>query len=306
MELGRMFSRSLNDLVKNPVLILPRVVEVVLDIIILLVVLIIASFLMMDSIKYLLNQDYFGVIQSVSFYKIGFIILLVMFFIFAVYFLSSLARAAIIGMSKEVVEKGSTSIKTGFETALRYGTDIFLFLVLLGLFSIALFIISLIPIILGVLLEASDTFIVVGYLSALFLMISIFLIAYVFVFLTPQHIVLKDAGVLKGVNQSISFVRGNLVYVIIYGIMAIGISIVISLVPMLIFLPVDFLTRQVTFLNLGINILYNIISVIISLLIATYLEIVKTRMVYEENEVTEMTEVNEVNEVTETNEVVLT
>ncbi len=294
MELGRMFSRSLNDLVKNPVLILPPVIEVVLDVVMLLVVLTIASFLMMDSIKYLLNQDYFGVIQSVSFYKIGFIILLVMFFMFAVYFLSSLARAAVIGMSKEVVEKGSTSIKTGFETALRYGTDIFLFLVLLGLFSIALFIISFIPIILGVLLEANETFIVVGYLSALFLMISIFLIAYVFVFLTPQHIVLKNGGVLKGVNQSISFVRGNLVYVIIYGIMAIGISIVISLVPMLIFLPADFLTRQVAFLNLGINILYNIISMIIGILIATYLEIVKTRMVYEENEVTEMTEVNEV------------
>ncbi len=161
--------------------------------------------------------------------------------------------------------------------------SIYLFLIILGLFSVALFIISFIPvIILGVvLLEASDTFVTVSYISMLFLMIFIFLIAYIFVFLTPQHIVLKDVGVLEGLNQSISFVKRKFLYVILYGITAIGISIIISLVPMMIFLPLDFLTRQVTFLNLGINILYNIISIIMGILTATYLEIVKTRMVYD-------------------------
>lgn len=283
MELGGIFSRSISDLKRNPILILPSIVEIILDAVLLFTVLIAIFLLMMDSVGYLLNQDYIGFTQNVSFYKIGFVILLIAVFVFAAYFFSCLARAAVIGMAWEVIKKGNTSIKTGVKNAVRYGMSIYLFLIILGLFSVALFIISFIPvIILGVvLLEASDTFVTVSYISMLFLMIFIFLIAYIFVFLTPQHIVLKDVGVLEGLNQSISFVKRKFLYVILYGITAIGISIIISLVPMMIFLPLDFLTRQVTFLNLGINILYNIISIIIGILTATYLEIVKTRMVYD-------------------------
>lgn len=265
MEIKRILLKSLSDL--NLKFILPHAVEYLLDAAVFFIVAVAVLLVIGFSPPSLAIED-LELIYTVPFFAVAFIISGLLFFISFLIFFNSAARAAIIGMAGESFQGRQAALSKGLESAKEHGLEIFLFQILLGVAYIALLLVALLP----VRFLATGNFFMVAVGLLIFLTcFSLFFLLYIFTIFVPQEMVLREKGLIESFRGSFSFVRENFKAVIAYGVVA---SVVI--------VSVGVLSIGMGFLGIGkllAKILQNLFVLIAGLVIAPYLEIVKTYMV---------------------------
>ncbi len=271
MDIASILSRSLSDYKKNPTVILPHVIEYVLDIAMLFLFVILFALSVMAYIPSLASGDFsFLFSGNIPFFLIAFLVfgMFLLGLLFTLF--SASARAAIISMTQDFYGGKRTTLKTGWEGAKEFGLAVFLYNLLLGIVLFLLLVLVVMPLAVGSAIIGVFTF---------FLAVLLFLIVYLFTLFTPQEIVVNKKGVLDGVKESYRFVEGNLIPVLIY----VGVTIVASIALMILSFLISLLAilSPSSTLNLAINIFQYLFSFIAGLLIAPYFEIVKTYMVME-------------------------
>lgn len=287
MDLAEIFRKSLNLYKRNPSVILPHFIEYCLDAMLLvffaIIVIILLGLSMFSGWDF--SQDFDVFMRNIAMPSLSTIAFLIFGFfivILAILLFSSLARAAVVEMARDGIEKNKTSLGTGWAGVKKFGLRIFYYQILISVISIIFFIIALIPLGLG-LAKGGD--------SPAFLAVAIFFIIIIFIFFliiyaallfTPQQIVLRDSKLIEGLKESYWYVRGNILNVIIYGVVAVGVSILGILLSTVLFLPIETLSGS-SLARVSASIFQNLASVVIGLLIAPYFEIVKTYMVSEDN-----------------------
>jgi hypothetical protein len=271
VEVVPLFSRAISDYRRNPKFVVPHIVELAIGIVLVTTT---AIALLMVGLAYLPSltpRD----IASLFFGRVP--VMLITLFVFLVISLAIIitvvgaaARAAIISMARESHAEGRTSLDTGLSGVKRYTVKVFLFRVLMGFVFMALFAIGIIPFALG-----SVSF---GVL-ALVLAALLFLVFYLFVFLTPQFMVTRNVGVFHGIRESMDFVEKNLFPVLVYVAVAIVINIGAAIATNILALPGLFIENE--FINMFFSTFHILFSIALGLVIAPYFDIVKTYLVLE-------------------------
>jgi hypothetical protein len=267
--LKKVLARSLADYKGNPVFILPRLLELLVDLVILFFAGIVIAGLFLGSISYEVFTEP----------KLPFRTLALSFAALSVAGLLAMlanasVRAALIAMAVEAGEKGKTTLQKGWLGVKGYALRIFLYFIFL-ISSLGLLV--MLPFSAGL---------IAGPLVALLFPFSIiaFLLLYFFTLFTPQQIVLRDSGVIDALKASAAFVRSSYLAVLGYGGVVLALSLGVGLFTSLIFFIINEITRYNPFLNLVAKIFHNILALAIGIVISPYFEIVKTYMVLQGEE----------------------
>ena len=289
MDVGAILSRSLNLYKRNLNLILPHLIEYILDLLLLFVFAVLGAIILLTLLGSVTIGSVMSLMQGPTpFLLITFAIFAIVAFFFIALLLNAFARAAVIGMVVEAEKDGKTSLSTGIESAKKHG---------LGVFGYTLAI-SFIPVI------VIGAIVFVGIMAAFFLgemggdgmgLVSIafiiflillllitYIIIYVLALFSPQKIVIEGCGIIDGIRASFGFVKKYPTEVVIYIGVAVAVVVVTSLASMLFAIPgivFEYLSR---FIAMFFTILENLFSITLGLLVAPYLEAVKTLMVLRE------------------------
>ena len=291
MDVGAILSRSFSLYRRNLNLILPHLVEYALDLLVLLIsglfaaivlVLVLGS-ITVGSIMSLLSGPTPFLLIALAIFAIVALVLTAMFF-------NACARAAIIGMVIESRKDGKTSLNTGLKSARKHG---------LGIFGYTLAIVIIPAIVIGAIWFISAVLIAAfspGGMEAGFgtnfasitliifltvLCIISYIIIYVLALFSPQKIVIEEHGIVGGIRASFGFVKEHPTGVVIYIGVAVAVAVITTLTSMLLGLPAIVFEYVDQFIALFFRVLENIVSIAIGLLVAPYLEAVKTLMVLE-------------------------
>lgn len=261
MELGAILSKTLEDYKHNPVLVVPRIMELLADGLIVLSLVFIWMFLFGYSFEMSFTGLSFGTLASgfVSLSVAGLLLLWV----------TAAARAAVVTMALKVFLDNKASLDYAVEGVRANTNKVFLYFVfLLGvmvLVGVAVFFaVSFFPPVIFLVLPLG----IVGFLSL-----------YILTFLTPQQIVVRGCGVLDGIAASTSFVMNNYRKVLGYGLFVMLLALGIWLFLWLVFFIINEVTRYHPFLNLAAGIFHSLLSLAIGIAAYPYLEMVKTYMV---------------------------
>jgi hypothetical protein len=273
MDVGRILSDSLSLYKKNLKFILPHLVEYLLDIAMLLAFLAVVIVAIGVSIGSIAAGNLGSLLYEPSpFYILTFLIFGIVIMVLISIFFNACARGAIIGMAKEGYSQDRATLETGWESAKGFGPEIFVYLMFLILALGLLVSLGLLPMLFGHLMMA---------LLLIFFFGFGFLILYLLTLFAPQEIVIEGKGVIKGIIGSIWFVRANIVGVLIYVAVAIGITMFTGFLSFIFSLPALFFAKYGGVAYIFARVIQNLITGIIGLIVAPYLEIVKTLMVME-------------------------
>ena len=291
MDVGAILSRSFNLYKRNLVLVLPHLIVTALS---LFVMLIFVLFTALVLYWILGSMDIIGLTSLITgptpFLLITYLIFGIIVILLLSMILGAYARAAIIGMVIEAEKTGKTSLNTGIDCARKNGLRIFGYVVS----------ISFVPFIVMMVVGAFIMFISVFVISlgdssggmtlmvmALILFIGLlffagYIIIYVLAMFSPQKIVMGDCGIIDGIKASSSFVKKYPTEVVIYIGVAFAMTIVMSIVSMVFTIPrVIFQMMDSQFIAITLQIFETLFSTAIGLLIAPYIETVKTLLVME-------------------------
>lgn len=256
MDFFTIVENSFRDYRKNLYLIVPHLIEYVLDFFFLIffgTVIIISLGISSFSLNLLSFRPNF------SFNTIAILLFSIFSLIFIFLIVNAGKRASIIYMAKETYEIKKSNLSSGFKGAKEYWAPIFLYILIVCIF----FLITL-------LLPVFFMYIKKKFLAifSFIFMLGLFSVFSFFTFFAPQKIVVEGCSMLQGLKKSFRFVMKNLLNVILYGLLVslfyFGLAIIY--IP-LIYAP-DYI---VAFLNL--------IFLIISILAPPYFEVLKTYMV---------------------------
>jgi hypothetical protein len=279
MGMGDIIRDSFKLYKKNLICILPHLIEYILDfslfvafVIIALATLGLSISAFVEDLDMLMTDLVTSAFFIVAMFIFGFLVMILLLIFF-----NACARAAIIGMAKEGIEKEKTSLSTGWVSVKKSGLDIFIYLIFLCLIFISLLFVGFLPLILGAIGGAEGSMIFALVFLSIFLTVALFIVVYVILLFVPQQIVLKEAGVIASFKESYRYVRKNIFDVIIYGVVVIGVSIFIGAITLGISLPFHFIHSDMG--NIFVQLFQNLLSFVIGLIVAPYFEIVKTYMV---------------------------
>ncbi len=261
MELRAILSRALEDYKSNPVVVVPRLMEFLIDGVVVLLVALMGMALFGYSFETSLSGLSFSTLALgfVSLSVAGLLLLMV----------TAAARAAIVAMAlqaymghRALLSHGIEGVKANTHKLFLY--FVFLFGVLALLWVIIFTAVSLYPPIIFFILP-------IGLLA--------FFSLYLLTFLTPQQIVVRECGVIDGIAASASFVVNNYRKVLGYGLFVMFIALGIWLLPSAVFFIINEVTRYHPFLNLAAGIFHSLLSLAVGIAVSPYLEMVKTYMV---------------------------
>ncbi len=284
MDFGAVLSRSLSLYRRNLNLILPHLIEYVLD---LLILFIFGIFAAIGLILSLGSFDFVSIMSLLSGPKPYILLTIAMIAISALYLifllLNSLSRAAVIGMVVEAKKDGKTCLNTGIKSAKNHGLQIFGYtlivsfvpLLLLGI-PAAIVMLALLSAGIGAVSSGFGSIALIIFMG-LFVLIA-YLIIYVLTLFSPQKIVILGLGPIEGIKSSFGFVKKNSTPVVIYIGLWVAVMILTSIFSMTLSVPGIIFSNLDQFVAMFFRILENIASMIIGLLIAPFLEAVKTVM----------------------------
>lgn len=257
-------AKALADYKSNPVFILPRVLELLADLVVLFFAGIIILGLFLGSFSYEVflkpQLPFHALALSIAALSVAALLMMLV---------NASGRAALIAMAVEAGEKGKTTLGVGWMGVKRHAPGVFLYFIFL-IASLGLLV--MLPILGGLITEA--------FLLLLFpFALLAFLLLYVFTLFTPQEIILRGGGVREALRASAVFVRNNYLVVLGYGGVVLALTLGIGLFTSLIFFIINEVTRYNAFLNLAARIFHNLLSLAIGIVISPYFEIVKTYMV---------------------------
>ncbi len=205
------------------------------------------------------------------------LILLAVIFPILYLYVNSAANSAIINMSIAANRGEKADFSHGIHGVKKFSFKIFLF----QIFRIVVLIVfMLVFLVLTVLMTGIERGIesIEGMLFRIIFMIIIVLliygIFYAFTLLTPQYIVL-GFGFVEAMENSIRYVRRNILKIIIYGLLVLFGMILISIIPAIISYPIVFASKMAA------NIVNIFTTFLLIVLITPYFEVLKTVMVLE-------------------------
>ncbi len=287
MGIVKSFKDSFHLFKDNPTFILPHLMEYILDIAILAAFGVFAMILIGVGIFRVIlsfNQDPETILSHLG--ASGFLIVLILIFSFFILIsittlLRASSRAAIIGMAEEGLASKKTSLNMGWLNVKKHSLKVFGFIILLWIIIIPLIFLGFIPPILISLLIGNEFLMLASMFLSMLLMFLFLAVVYTMIMFTPQFIVLDSEGILDSVKRSYGFVKNNVLLVLGYIIIAIVISVFVYIATSILFFPLHLIARNVALLRISAKIFENIFSILIGLILAPYLEIVKTHMVVE-------------------------
>ncbi len=287
VEVERALRESVDLYKRNPVFVLPHLVESILSLVILFSMAItivlaigvhVADIMFEEDPQLLLDQ-----ITGVGVGLIAIIILTFLFGLFLAILIKAGALAGVVGMGRRGFKGENVTFREAIENAKRHTVDIFLFWILLTIIIIALFAFSIIPAIILSLLSASDLLTVAITILAFLIVLVLAATVYVAVMFAPQFIVVTGAGIVGSIKMSIDFIKGNigatLIYiavVLVFNFFLFGFFGIISFLP-------DLFYESSQFLGASLEIFFFFLRLGVGLIIAPYFEIVKTRMIMKES-----------------------
>ncbi len=290
MDIGAILSRSLSLYKRNLNLVLPHLVEYLLDLLVLLVFGIFAAIVLVSTLGSVNIASVASLLYGPPpFFLITYVIFaIVAFFLIATLF-NAFARAAIIGMAIEARKDGKTSLDTGLKSAKKHGLGIFGYTLIVGIvpalvIGVIVFV-GLFIAFVSVGMEAGPDF---GFALLAFIIFFVlallvgYIVIYVLALFSPQKIVIENCGLVDGIKASFGFVRNHPTEVVIYIGFAVAVGVITSLISMVFAVPgIVFELLDSRFTAMFFRIFENLASIIVGLLVAPYLETVKTLMVLE-------------------------
>jgi hypothetical protein len=292
MDVGAILSKSFNLYKRNPNLILPHLIEYILDMLLLFILIVIGVVVLLLALGSLSIASVMSLMQGPTpFLLIIFAIFAMVTFFLAVLVLSAFARAAIIGMVVEAEKNGKTSLGTGIESAKKHGLGILGYILAISfipaiVIGAIVFVGAVGAIFLGEMGGSGTGLASIAFTIFLFLLLLIaFIIIYVLALFSPQKIVIENLGVIDGIKASFGFVKKYPTEVVIYIGVAFAVMVVTSLVSLVFIIPrIVFESMDSRFIAMFLQIFENLFSIALGLLVAPYLEAVKTLMVLQGDE----------------------
>ncbi len=287
MEIVKSFKDSFHLFKDNPKFILPHLIEYILDITIVVAFGIFTMLLIgVGILRVILSSNQNPAAFLSHFGASGFLIVLTLIFFFFILILvttlfSASSRAAIIGMAEEGLTSKKTSLDTGWLNVKKHSLNVVGFIILLWIIIISLIFLGFIPAILISILAGNEFLMLVSVFLSMLLTFLFLAVVYITIMFTPQFIVLDSEGILGGVKRSYGFVKNNVILVLSYIILATVISISIYITTSILFFPLNLIAKNVALLRVSAKIFESLFSILIGLIVAPYLEIVKTHMVVE-------------------------
>lgn len=245
-DMGELILRSLSDYTKNLKFVIPRLFEYFFDFFVLLAAVILS---LMTAGFYLLSPSWNSPL-------LFFLIFAVLVAFSVILLLNAFARTAIIGMAVNSFEERQVRLSRGIEIAERHSTEVFAYT----------FLVASIPIAVALGILHFNISMLFAFPAG-----ALFLLAYFFTLFTPQQITMKEMNFIDAAVKSFFFVKSNFIPVLLYFLFAAGMVAASGVVIVLL-----------SFFNSLACYLFFLISM---LLISSYLEIVKTYMVMEGDEI---------------------
>lgn len=244
--MGELILRSFSDYAKNPKFVVPRLFEYFFDFFVLLAAVILS---LMFTGLYLLSPSWNNPL-------LFFLMFAVLAAFSVILLLNAFARTAIIGMAVNSFREKQVRLSRGVEIAERHSTEVFAYM----------FLVASMPV-------AAALGILHFDVSALFAFPAgaVFLLAYFFTLFTPQQITMEGMNFMDAAVKSFFFVKSNLIPVLLYFLFAAGVTAAAGAVIVLL-----------SFFN---SLACYLLFLVSMPLVSTYLEIVKTYMVMEGDEI---------------------
>ncbi|MBU2559273.1 hypothetical protein KKA03_00080 [archaeon] len=289
MDVGAILSKSFDLYKRNPNIILPHFIEYVLDAALVFILVIIGVIVFMLALGSLSIASAMSLIQGPEpFLLIAFVIFTIAVFVLFVLVLNAFAQAAVIGMVVEANRVGKTSLSTGIESAKKHGLAIFGYILAITFIPAIVFGAIIVAVVVAMAVISAGTGMGLAQIALIIFIFSLltlaFIIIYVMALFTPQKIVIENLGAIDGIKASFGFVKGNVIGVIIFIVVWIALLIGTSLASMIFAIPSIIFEYMDQFISVFFTILENIVSITLGLLLAPYIEAVKTLMALEEVE----------------------
>jgi hypothetical protein len=267
---------------RNPVFVLPHLVEAIVTLGVVLSMAITILLAIGISVANIDVEDPFQLAAQISQAGLGLIaviILTLILGIFAAALLKAGALAGVVGMAQHGFKDEKVSFRLAIEKARKYLLDIFLFWIFLGLLVVILFFLAFLPVAFSAVFGLPETLAVGATIFSLFGIFGLSLVLYINLMFVPQFIVVTGKGVFDPMKMSYRFVRENkgsvLIYiaiVVVFNIFLFGFFGIISLLPNLLF-------GETQLLRVFFEIFLLFLRIGVSLVAAPFFEIVKTRMI---------------------------
>ncbi len=294
MDVGAILSRAFTLYKRNPVIILPHIIEYLLDIFLILIFAVLGAIILLSIIGSLTLGSVMALLYGPTpFLIIGFVIFAIVVFFFVALFLNAFAGAAVIGMVIEAQKGGKTSLTTGVESAKRHGLAIFGYTLAISFIPVVLIGAVVFTGIMAALFLGEVGGNGMGLLSIAFIIFLIlalllaYVIVYVLAMFSPQKIVIDGLGVIDGIKASSAFVRKYPTEAVIYIGVAFAIMIATSIASLIFAIPGIVFENIDQFISMFFTIVDNIVSIAVGLIVAPYLKAVKTLLVLEGDEKSE-------------------
>jgi hypothetical protein len=287
VEVEKAFRESVELYKRNPVFVLPHLVESILSLIILFsmaITIVLAIGVHVADIMF--EEDPQLLLDQITGVGVGLIVIIILTFLFGLFLailIKAAALAGVVGMAHSGFNGENVTFSAAFENAKRHTVDIFLFWILLTIITLILFAFSIIPAVILSLLSASDLLTVATTILAFLIVLVLATTVYVAVMFAPQFIVVTGEGIIESIKMSIDFIKGNigatLIYlavVLVFNFFLFGFFGIISFLP-------DLFYESSQLLGASLEIFFFFLRLGVGLIIAPYFEIVKTRMIMEES-----------------------
>ncbi len=232
MDTGSYYSESINGFTKNPMLAIPSLIGHFIIYVVTYGALFLGIFGLYGSNIFNYNQTSTSALNTPDLgTSLIFIGIMIMVIIIA-WIISGIINAATLGMSKKIV----LGEKPDLDVALKYGKKYLLKILAVSLIFGILIVISMIPLILGIILIATDsntTLNLIGFIIGGLITLILFIGVYLFFIFTYQSVVINKKSIIESFKESFKLVKKNffevIVVLIINAIIIAAISFVVGL-----------------------------------------------------------------------------
>lgn len=293
MDVGAILSKSFNLYRRNLVLVIPQLTATAISFLLFIAFALITALILLSILGSLSVLSIMSVLQGPApFLLITYLIFGALALLLAGMVLGALARAAVIGMVVEAEKAGKTTIGTGIESAKKHGLKIFGYTIAISLVpGIVMMFVGFILVFISVFVisavdmsGSTDLLFLAFFLFFFLFFIISYAIIYALALFSPQKIVVEGHGIIDGIKASFGFVKKYPTEVVIYIGVAFAVMVMTSLVSMAFIIPrVVFEMMDSRFIVMFLQIFEFFFSIAVGLIVAPYLEAVKTLMVMEED-----------------------
>jgi hypothetical protein len=284
VDVERALGESLTLYKKHPAFVFPHFAELIIDFFIFISMAITIIMAIGVHVADVMLEDPYILAEQITEAGLGLVAVIILTLLFTI-FLTSLIKAGavagVVGMAHNGFKGERVTLSSGFENAKRHVVTIFLFWIVIWILLGLLFAGAFVPAIFSAIFGFSEIVAVTATLFALLAVFFVVLVLYVGIMFVPQYIVVADVGVVESMKKSIGFVRKNLVAVIIYIAVVIVFSFFLFGFFGILGLLTELFSQTNQFLGIFLNIFMNLLSIAVSLVVAPYFEMVKTRMIME-------------------------